>query len=539
MMDLRRLALVVVTVAVTVVGEFGCGCLGNVLTLNVLRKFAGHGKNLSALRAHDIRRHGRLLSTIGVDLPLGGNGHPSETGLYFAKIGLGNPSKDYYVQVDTGSDILWVNCAGCDKCPTKSDLGLGLTLYDPKKSSTSSLVYCDQDFCTSTYDGPLPGCKPNLQCQYNVVYGDGSSTAGYFVKDNMKLEQVTGNLQSRPTNGTVVFGCGARQSGELGSSSEALDGILGFGQANSSIISQLAASGKVKKSFAHCLDNIEGGGIFAIGEVVSPKVSESQKDTYGSKPDIEVGGDLLRLPSDIFDSGDQKGTIVDSGTTLAYLPTSIYEPLMTKILSQQPALNLHTVEDQFTCFQFAGSVDSGFPVVKFHFEDSLVLTVFPHEYTFQIRVGLGPWVSLLTGGYGENSQVSGKSTVKLCFTELYLINMTLPSFSFLLDSNKLARPEDIWCFGWQNSGVQSKDGKDMILLGDLVLSNKLVVYDIENQNIGWTEYNCSSSIKVKDESSGAVYSVGAHDIGSASSLRIGGILTLLSIIIALLHSSIA
>ncbi|MFQ6647452.1 hypothetical protein Gotur_021142 [Gossypium turneri] len=86
---------------------------------------------------------------------------------------------------------------------------------------------------------------------------------------------------------------------------------------------------------------------------------------------------------------------------------------------------------------------------------------------------------------------------------------------------------------------------------DLVLSNKLVIYDIENQNIGWTEYNCeypleqpylclgSSSIKVKDESSGAVYSVGAHDIGSASSLRIGGILTLLSIIIALLHSSIA
>ncbi|PPD70622.1 hypothetical protein GOBAR_DD32496 [Gossypium barbadense] len=457
MMDLRRLALVVVTVAVTVVG---------------------HGKNLSALRAHDIRRHGRLLSTIGVDLPLGGNGHPSETGLYFAKIGLGNPSKDYYVQVDTGSDILWVNCAGCDKCPTKSDLGLGLTLYDPKKSSTSSLVYCDQDFCTSTYDGPLPGCKSNLQCQYNVVYGDGSSTAGYFVKDNMKLEQVTGAelTMSRET-------CSAATAADV------------YFWAHYNIVMK----------------------------------------------DIEVGGDLLRLPSDIFDSGDQKGTIVDSGTTLAYLPSSIYEPLMTKILSQQPALNLHTVEDQFTCFQFAGSVDSGFPVVKFHFEDSLVLTVFPHEYTFQIRIW-SCWagfiwvigIYLLGLGYGYKFRVGMVRILKF--------------------------QEDIWCFGWQNSGVQSKDGKDMILLGvfpptasmslicgidllkltkDLVLSNKLVIYDIENQNIGWTEYNCSSSIKVKDESSGAVYSVGAHDIGSASSLRIGGILTLLSIIIALLHSSIA
>ena len=68
------------------------------------------------------------------------------------------------------------------------------------------------------------------------------------------------------------FRCGAKQSGERGSSSEALDGILGFGQANSSMISQLAATGKVKKIFAHCLDSISGGGIFAIGEVVEPKL---------------------------------------------------------------------------------------------------------------------------------------------------------------------------------------------------------------------------------------------------------------------------
>ena len=81
-----------------------------------------------------------------------------------------------------------------------------LTLYDRQSSSSSSLVYCDQDFCTSTYDGPLPGCKPNLQCQYNVVYGDGSSTAGYFVKDAIQLQQVTGNLQTGSTNGTVIFG---------------------------------------------------------------------------------------------------------------------------------------------------------------------------------------------------------------------------------------------------------------------------------------------------------------------------------------------
>lgn len=73
----------------------------------------------------------------------------------------------------------------------------------------------------------------------------------------------------------MLFGrCGARQSGDLESSNEeALDGILGFGKANSSLISQLASSGKVKKIFAHCLNGMSGGGIFAIGHVVQPKVN--------------------------------------------------------------------------------------------------------------------------------------------------------------------------------------------------------------------------------------------------------------------------
>lgn len=67
--------------------------------------------------------------------------------------------------------------------------------------------------------------------------------------------------------------CSVQQSGELSSSSaDSVDGIVGFGQANSSIISQLASAGKVKKVFSHCLDGINGGGIFAIGQVVQPKL---------------------------------------------------------------------------------------------------------------------------------------------------------------------------------------------------------------------------------------------------------------------------
>ncbi|KAE9617752.1 putative aspartic peptidase A1 family, xylanase inhibitor [Lupinus albus] len=97
------------------------------LVLPVERKFIGPHISLSQIKAHDARRHGRFLS--GIDIELGGNGLPSKTGLYYTKIGLGSPAKDYYVQVDTGSDVLWVNCEGCTTCPKKSGLGVRILIF--------------------------------------------------------------------------------------------------------------------------------------------------------------------------------------------------------------------------------------------------------------------------------------------------------------------------------------------------------------------------------------------------------------------------
>lgn len=46
---------------------------------------------------------------------------------------------------------------------------------------------------------------------------------------------------------------------------------------------------------------------------------------------IEVGHDLLNLTTDVYVIGDKKGAIIDSGTTLAYLPQAIYDPLVKKV----------------------------------------------------------------------------------------------------------------------------------------------------------------------------------------------------------------
>ncbi|KAH9610597.1 hypothetical protein KSS87_009842 [Heliosperma pusillum] len=394
------------------------------------------------LRAHDRRRHGRLLATL--DLPLGGNGQPSDTGLYFTKVQLGNPAMDYHVQVDTGSDILWVNCAGCDNCPKKSGLGISLNFYDPKSSSTANLINCDEKQCAIIYPGTLSGCMSDMACQYEVTYGDGSTTSGYFVEDTFHFNKVTGLNQTTPGNGSVVFGCGAKQSGQLSSTDEALDGIIGFGQANSSVLSQLAAAGKVQKSFSHCLDNEKGGGIFAIGQLVEPKLNSTpiipnQPHYNVVMKSVEVGSHVLELSTN--SSGTDRGAVIDSGTTLAYLPDDIYNTIVDKVLSNQTELKIHTVDDQFTCFEYPGKIDDGFPLIIFNFADSLSLTIHPHEYFFPL---------------GED--------------------------------------ETKWCLGWMNSGMQTRDGTDITILGG------------------------SSSIKVKDKDSGAVNTVGAHDLSSSNSL---------------------
>jgi len=288
-------------------------------------------------KAHDMRRHARILASI--DMLIGGTADPSVAGLYYAQIALGNPPKQYYVQVDTGSDILWVNCVPCEKCPKSSGLGVRLTLYNPDKSNSGSTITCDQSFCDlASQTQSVQGCQSGKPCAYNVQYGDGSSTSGYFVKDTLQYNEVTGNFTTRPANASVIFGCGYEQSGELQSTDQALDGILGFGQSNTSIISQLALSGKVPKMFAHCLDGDIGGGILTIGHVVQNSLNTTplvpnQPHYNVNLTKIEIDGAALNVDQRVFETGEKEGTIIDSGTTLAYISTPAYKPLLAAIMS--------------------------------------------------------------------------------------------------------------------------------------------------------------------------------------------------------------
>ncbi|XP_052151319.1 aspartic proteinase 39-like isoform X4 [Oryza glaberrima] len=340
------------------------------------------GSDIGALQTHDGNRH-RRRNLMAAELPLGGFSIPYGTGLYYTDIGIGTPAVKYYVQVDTGSEAFWVNGISCKQCPHESDILRKLTFYDPRSSVSSKEVKCDDTICTSR-----PPCNMTLRCPYIAVYSDGGLTMGILFTDLLHYHQLYGNGQTQPTSTSVTFGCGLQQTGSLNNSELAIDGIIGFGNSNQTLLSQLAAAGKTKKIFSHCLDSTNGGGIFAIGEVVEPKVKTT--------------------------------------------------PIVKN------------------------NVDDKFPKITFNFENDLTLDVYPYDYLLEY----------------EGNQ---------------------------------------YCFGFQDAGKQGH--KDKILLGDMVISNKVVVYDMEKQAIGWTEHNCSSSIKIKDEKTGATYTVQADNISSGWTIQ--------------------
>lgn len=76
--------------------------------------------------------------------------------------------------------------------------------YDPKASASGKSVSCDEEFCM--LNTRFSDCKTGMPCDFQVTYGDGSATAGFFVKDNIQFDQVSGDLKTKSMNGSISFG---------------------------------------------------------------------------------------------------------------------------------------------------------------------------------------------------------------------------------------------------------------------------------------------------------------------------------------------
>ncbi|XP_004494107.1 aspartic proteinase 36-like isoform X2 [Cicer arietinum] len=373
--------------AVTVTVAYG-GFPGNYLPLERTIPL-NHEVELTALRARDRARHGRILQGVGgiVDFSVQGTSDPYLVGLYFTKVKMGSPAKEFYVQVDTGSDILWLNCNTCSNCPQSSGLGIELNFFDTASSSTAALVSCSDPVCSYAVQTATSQCSSEVnQCSYTFQYGDGSGTSGYYVYDAMYFDVSMGQTVFSNSSSTVVFGCSTYQSGDLARTEKAVDGIFGFGPGALSVISQLSSQGMAPKVFSHCLKGEgNGGGVLVLGEIMEPNIVYTplvplQPHYNLNLQSIAVNGQILPIDEDVFATSNNRGTIVDSGTTLAYLIQEAYDPFLNAITTAVSQFSKPIISKGNQCYLVPTSLGDIFPPVSLNFMGGASMVLKPEQY---------------------------------------------------------------------------------------------------------------------------------------------------------------
>lgn len=306
----------------------------------------------------------------------GHNIHPSSYlipngGDYLVKISLGTPKIDILAVADTGSDLIWVQCSPCNTCiPTKSPP------FQPKKSSTFHPIPCTSPSCD--YPHIIKGCLPNINknsssCFYEALYGDGTQSVGILATETISLPSP--DHATSPSHLSTIFGCGFDQQGQIGIQGE---GIVGLGAGSLSLVSQLGPY--INYRFSYCLAPLSSGVPSKLtfgGHVTGPKVVSTPLITgldgstfYYLTLNVISIGDNASVPVD-------QNIIIDSGTTLTYLPPTIYESVKTALSN---AINLTPVPDPkhfydlcYKAWALGSRRRLDIPDVVFHFKGANVV----------------------------------------------------------------------------------------------------------------------------------------------------------------------
>ncbi|KAM0904942.1 hypothetical protein ACQ4PT_017675 [Festuca glaucescens] len=287
------------------------------------------------------------------------------SGEYFARVGVGSPPTEQYLVVDSGSDVIWVQCLPCTQCYAQAD-----PLFDPAASTSFAAVPCGSGVCR-TLPGGSSGCGAGEPCRYEVSYGDGSYTEGVLAMETLTFGDSTPVQE-------VAIGCGHRNRGLF----VAAAGLLGLGWGPMSLVGQLG--GAAGGAFSYCLasrgaDAGAGSLVFGrsdampVGAVWVPLLRNAQAPSfyYVGLTGLGVGGERLPLQSNLFDLGEDGGggVVMDTGTAVTRLPPDAYAALRDAFtdavgggLPRAPGVSLFD-----TCYDLSGYASVRVPTVALYF----------------------------------------------------------------------------------------------------------------------------------------------------------------------------
>ncbi|XP_051148083.1 protein ASPARTIC PROTEASE IN GUARD CELL 1-like [Andrographis paniculata] len=295
------------------------------------------------------------------------------SGEYFARVGLGQPPKEFYMVIDTGSDITWLQCQPCTACYHQSD-----PVFNPSESSTYRRLTCGSSTCAALH---VRGCGTDGTCVYEVDYGDGSRTLGDLATETVSF----GSTGSVPN---VAVGCGHDNEGLFAGSA----GLLGMGAGALSLPSQIGAT-----SFSYCLVKRDSSAASTLDfntappsdAVVAPLLTNSYAATYRyvAITGIHVGGRPVQIPESLFGiSADGRGgVIVDSGTAVTRLRSEVYAAFRDTFKSMSRNLPPSDGFSLFdTCYDLSSMSTVSVPTVGLQFAGGKSLALPPENYLIPV-----------------------------------------------------------------------------------------------------------------------------------------------------------
>ncbi|XP_020593341.1 aspartic proteinase Asp1-like [Phalaenopsis equestris] len=374
----------------------------------------------------------RALPTSAV-FPVYGNVYPD--GFYYVSMNIGDPPKPYFLDIDTGSDVTWLQCdAPCVKCSQGPH-----PLYRPRKNG---LVPCKHPLCAALHESTNHegGCEVAEQCDYEIEYQDHGSSIGVLVSDTFAL-RLTNSSLAHPV---LSFGCGYDQqagpsAGPNGRSDT--DGVLGLGSGKVSILSQLSQLGICRSVVGHCLGRRSTGFMFFGENVVPPRsltwapMSHNAAHKYYSPGLAEVYAGKQQL-------GVKQAVVFDSGSSYTYFNDKLYHHLLSAISTEISKVK---------------------PMLKEAAEDKAL----PHCWK-----GTRPFKSVFD--------------LRKHFRSLNLsfANGKAPAVLEIPPENYfIVTKQGNACLGILNGGEIGLG--DLNLVGDISMQDVMIVYDNEKQRIGW------------------------------------------------------
>ncbi|KAJ7516444.1 hypothetical protein O6H91_22G058500 [Diphasiastrum complanatum] len=302
-------------------------------------------------------------------------------GQYYMPLQIGSPGRDILVILDTGSEILWVQCEPCNECGSQ----IIEPVFDPTLSSTYQPLSCNSQRCLQGGTGFETFCNVSQSlCKYIVQYADNSTSFGDLSVDTLTINSTSGS----PTAITgFEFGCGHTNFGiedDLGAS-----GLLGLDRGNNSFISQISVH--FPKVFFYCfpdrINNLNSSGFIHFGRSYdsqhlkyTPLLQNTASDFlsqfyYINVTGININGHLLPIPTAAFaiDASGNGGTILDTGTSLSILVDPAFNVLKEAFLNG--TMNLKTLPDPSgngldVCYSVSASSSHlpKVPIVEFHLQ---------------------------------------------------------------------------------------------------------------------------------------------------------------------------